>query len=259
MRQTFRRRCSRMPPPVDHDEKRRRVIEVASRLLAKSGLGALTVRDVPREAGYSTTIVTHYFKNEDELLTPIFKYNHARFVTITDEALRKSGSDLKAFMTSVMLLEDHSIQWWHVWFAYIAQLDSHPKISSIHRDFTQAQRERWVVILNSMTARGLLKGAQSASEAADADHLGWCQVPSRHNCPPTPGFARGPYSDRLPDTVLSGTQSRPVSVGMAQASRDCELLPRQPQRVAYHTRNKLKSDQRRPSIIAACRIQATLW
>jgi AcrR family transcriptional regulator len=122
-----------VPPPVDHDEKRRRVIKVASCLLAKSGLGALTVRDVVREAGYSTTIVTHCFKNKDELLTLIFKYNHARFVTITDEALRKSGGDLKAFMTSVMLLEDHSIQWWRVWFAYIAQLDLHPEISSIHR------------------------------------------------------------------------------------------------------------------------------
>jgi AcrR family transcriptional regulator len=146
-----------MPPPVDHDEKRRRVIEVASRLLAKSGLGALTARDVAREAGYSTTIVTHYFKHKDKLLTPIFKYNHARFVTITDEALRKSGGDLKVFMTSAMLLEDHSIQWWRVWFAYLAQFGSHPDISSNRRDFTQEQRELWVVILNSMIARVLLK------------------------------------------------------------------------------------------------------
>ncbi|MGF6905403.1 TetR/AcrR family transcriptional regulator [Paraburkholderia sp. GAS348] len=105
-----------MPAPVDHDEKHRSVIEVASRLLAKSGLSALTVRDVAREAGYSTTIDTHHFKNKDELLTLIFKYNQTWFVTITDDALRKSGGDLKAFMTSVMLLEDHSIQWWQVWF-----------------------------------------------------------------------------------------------------------------------------------------------
>jgi hypothetical protein len=39
------------------------------------------------------------------------------------------------------------------------------------------------------------------------------------------GFPRRTYSHDLPAALLSRAQSRRVSVGMAQASCDCELLP----------------------------------
>ena len=53
------------------------------------------------------------------------------------------------------------------------------------------------------------------------------------NCPAIPGLSQGLHPDHLPAAilVLSRTQSGRVSVGMAQTSRDCELLPRQPRRV----------------------------
>ena len=52
----------------DHDKRRREIADVAVRLIAREGLEAVTVRRIAAEVGYSTTVVTHYFKNKHELL-----------------------------------------------------------------------------------------------------------------------------------------------------------------------------------------------
>ena len=57
-----------MPVFVDHEERRRQVVAVASRLIAQAGLDAVTVRDVANAADCSTAIVSHYFHNKKELL-----------------------------------------------------------------------------------------------------------------------------------------------------------------------------------------------
>jgi AcrR family transcriptional regulator len=156
-----------MPPPVDHEARRRHVVVAASRVLARSGLRGLTVREVAREAGYSTTVVTHFFKNKDELLTLVFKYNHAGHAAATEEARVRSGGDLKEIVKRTMLLEEESIDRWRVWLAYVAQLDAHPEIAAIHRDFTIEQSNRWVAILESIEVRGLLKPSLNIRSAVD--------------------------------------------------------------------------------------------
>ncbi len=57
-----------MPKQVDHEQRRREVAAVAADLVAAHGRRALTVRNVADAAGYSTTVVSHYFDDLADLL-----------------------------------------------------------------------------------------------------------------------------------------------------------------------------------------------
>ncbi|WP_298288051.1 TetR/AcrR family transcriptional regulator [Novosphingobium sp.] len=62
-----------MPAAVDHDEKREAIARIAADLIAERGLDAATIRQVAAAAGYSTTVVTHYFASKRALLLAAYR------------------------------------------------------------------------------------------------------------------------------------------------------------------------------------------
>ncbi len=57
-----------MPKHVDHDLRRREILDATCRVLGEGGLKALSFRNVAQSLGGSTTLVTHYFASQDALL-----------------------------------------------------------------------------------------------------------------------------------------------------------------------------------------------
>lgn len=57
-----------MPRKVDHDERRRHLVEALLRLTGARGLDAVTLREVAHEAGVSMGAVQHYFASKEEML-----------------------------------------------------------------------------------------------------------------------------------------------------------------------------------------------
>ncbi|MDA0704925.1 MAG: TetR/AcrR family transcriptional regulator [Proteobacteria bacterium] len=57
-----------MPKIVDHEQRREEIAKAVLRVVAREGVGGVTVRDVAREAGWSTGVLCHYFDNKRELL-----------------------------------------------------------------------------------------------------------------------------------------------------------------------------------------------
>lgn len=57
-----------MPKVVDHDERRREIAAAMWRILLRDGMGAVTVRALAGEAGWSVGAIRHYFKSQDELI-----------------------------------------------------------------------------------------------------------------------------------------------------------------------------------------------
>ena len=57
-----------MPKIVDHDERREEVAEAAWRVIGRVGLDGATLREISREAGFTTGVLQHYFRDRDELL-----------------------------------------------------------------------------------------------------------------------------------------------------------------------------------------------
>jgi len=57
-----------MPKLVDHDLRREEVAEAAWRVIGRDGIEGATLREIAREAGFTTGVIQHYFRDRDELL-----------------------------------------------------------------------------------------------------------------------------------------------------------------------------------------------
>src|SRR5690349_1597117 len=63
-----------MARQADHTERRRLFAAAALSVISRDGLEGLTVREVAREAGFTTGALTHYFQSKDELLIAASEY-----------------------------------------------------------------------------------------------------------------------------------------------------------------------------------------
>ena len=98
-----------MPVFVDHDERRRQVVAVASRLIAEAGLDAVTVRDVANAAGCSTAIVSHYFHNKKELLFLTYRASIDRATERANLAVGADGTDLRGLLAQIIYMVVKSV------------------------------------------------------------------------------------------------------------------------------------------------------
>lgn len=67
-----------MPKIVDHDRKRKMIVETAWGIITNEGIDKASIRRIASEAGMSTGALRHYFSNQDELLLFILEYYLAR-------------------------------------------------------------------------------------------------------------------------------------------------------------------------------------
>src|SRR5919112_1340794 len=61
-----------MPRVVDHDERRERIAEAAWRIIEREGPDGANLRQIARETGHTTGVVTHYFRDKRELMAFAF-------------------------------------------------------------------------------------------------------------------------------------------------------------------------------------------
>jgi AcrR family transcriptional regulator len=69
---------SAVPKVVDPQARRDEVLAAAWRIIQREGLQGATIRAIAAEAGASTTVVTHYFRNKDDVLRSALDLSHAQ-------------------------------------------------------------------------------------------------------------------------------------------------------------------------------------
>jgi len=66
-----------VPKIVDHDERRRSLIEATWRVIAREGIASASTRGIAREAGCSSGVLAHYFADKAELMASAMLAAHA--------------------------------------------------------------------------------------------------------------------------------------------------------------------------------------
>ncbi len=124
-----------MPAPVDHEARRRDVIRIAISVLAEKGPEALSFREIAERAGYSTTIVTHYFHNKHDLLLSMFQ---AAAQTGVDRVTAARGDNLspQECLEALLPLTEDSRRNWRVVLAFWGS-------GTADEAFRKEQRKRW--------------------------------------------------------------------------------------------------------------------
>jgi len=123
-----------MPKAVDHDERQRELAEAVWRIIARSGVGEVTVREVAREAGWSAGTLAHYFRNKDDLLLFAFQMIWEREAERHTAGARSAHGleALKAAVSANLCLDEESRLWTRVWTNFIARVASQPSFSEHH-------------------------------------------------------------------------------------------------------------------------------
>jgi AcrR family transcriptional regulator len=67
-----------VPKRVDHEQRRREIIEAAWRLVARGGFAAATMREIAAEAGFANGALKYYFDSKDDLLIAAFQHTFYR-------------------------------------------------------------------------------------------------------------------------------------------------------------------------------------
>ena len=149
-----------MPIVVDHRERRWQVAEVAADLIAKVGIEGVTVREVAAAAGYSTTVVSHYFEDKGELMRMAYRVAVARARRRVDAAAAKSGPRrLQGCVEAMLPMDAERLRDWRVWFALWGMAVAQPALE-------REQRQRMKATVELVT--GLLADGASGVRARRA-------------------------------------------------------------------------------------------
>lgn len=116
-----------MPAVVDHESRREHVARIAADIIARVGIDAVTMRQIAAEAGFSTTIVTHYFSNKQELLLHTYRTAAGNAQARVSAALERDPCDLLGCVEALLPQDEASLQDWKVYLAFwhTAVLDPH--------------------------------------------------------------------------------------------------------------------------------------
>ncbi len=114
-----------MPIAVNREERRAEVVAMAFELVADRGIEALTFREIAAAAGCSTSIVSHYFGNKNELLFSVYQVANQR-ATERLEATRDAGAPPLACFETVLPISNEARRNWRVWLAFWARAHLDP-------------------------------------------------------------------------------------------------------------------------------------
>jgi AcrR family transcriptional regulator len=128
-----------MPRVVDNEQRRVELTEATARVIARSGVGAATMREIAAEAGWTTGALTHYFTDKHELLLATFQASlAARRARRADRAQASALDRLRATLEGALPLDDDRRRHWLVTLACCTQASGDEQLAAAQR---QAYRE----------------------------------------------------------------------------------------------------------------------
>ncbi len=129
-----------MPKQVDYEERRLRIAEAVCALIARSGMEAVSLRDVAAEANVSMGAVQRCFRTKEDML--LFALEHiSRRVSeragrrIAEASAHQAASTLLSHtLAELALLDEESRTQAHVWTAFATRATASQKLATVLHD-----------------------------------------------------------------------------------------------------------------------------
>lgn len=122
-----------MPAAVDHDEKREAIAGIAADLIAERGLKAATIRQVAAAAGYSTTVVTHYFASKRAMLLAAYRHAAERTQRRFDALAAECRADPLARLELLLPIDEEGRRAWRIYLQYWPLADHDEELGAEQR------------------------------------------------------------------------------------------------------------------------------
>jgi AcrR family transcriptional regulator len=150
-----------MPKVVDHRERRLAFAEAAFRVISKRGLARVTVREIAREAGFTTGALVHYFKSKDQVLIQASEYSGivVRARMEQHETTRKGVDALKHVLYEALPMTPEMRGTWNVWLGFWDRATHNAEVRAI----TELRYKEWTGRIAD-----LVRAAQAIDELSPA-------------------------------------------------------------------------------------------
>jgi len=126
-------------PKVGMEEIRReQVIAATTRCIVKKGVVNLSIKNIAAEAGVSTGIIYHYFKNKEEILIQVIKttfWQSHSAVMETVEPLSSSKEKLFRHIENINAVPKANPDFYTVLLNYLGQAGSNDQVNAILTKF----------------------------------------------------------------------------------------------------------------------------
>lgn len=116
-----------MPAIIDHDQRRLEIAQAVESIVATTGVQAVTIREVGKVAGFSPTVITHYFQNKLELMTFTYVNARLRSTSRVEQQLAADASALQCISQCLPTTDDRQTEW-KVWFGFWGMVTENPNL-----------------------------------------------------------------------------------------------------------------------------------
>jgi AcrR family transcriptional regulator len=156
-----------MARQADHDQRRRQFAAAALAVISREGLEGLTMRDVAKEAGFTTGALTHYFKSKDEVLIAVSEHGAEIVRPMMDEAATgvSARAALRDLFHTILPTSTAMKAQWRCWLAFWERGAHSPQVQRV-------MRERYFEYTNRVVS--VIRRAQEQGEAPrdlDVEHV----------------------------------------------------------------------------------------
>ncbi|WP_172805769.1 TetR/AcrR family transcriptional regulator [Brachybacterium sp. P6-10-X1] len=158
---------ARTVDPVRHEERRRSILDAATRLLRERGVQGLTIHDVLGEAGISKGALYHYFSGKDELLAALIARRLDAWSDAVTDTIAAVASPSERLVVLVRTLTSAKSQDLALLVSALPTLHSDDG-AALQARLRIAGRERFVPLLTQVITDGAQTGVFAAPSPASA-------------------------------------------------------------------------------------------
>lgn len=138
-----------MPRVVDHEARREGIAEAAWRVIERDGIEGANLREIAREGGYTTGVISHYFRDKRELMAFAFGLMVDRSTGRIAEAAASSG--LVEALAQFLPLDEERRRETTVWLALMgASLADSELADELRQRYRQAREAMWPVFRTAL-------------------------------------------------------------------------------------------------------------
>jgi len=155
-----------MPKVIDHDQRRREIIDATWGLIVRGGFEAATMREIAAEAGFANGALKHYFPGKDEIIEGAFQRALERTSEhVAERVADRQGVDaLWAYVTSAMPMDAEAGEAARILLSFW----EHGLANERLREIYQGHLDRWHSSLEALIAQCRADGAiRSATPDVD--------------------------------------------------------------------------------------------
>jgi AcrR family transcriptional regulator len=157
-----------MARQADHQERREVFAMAALRVIMRAGVEGLTVREVAKEAGFTTGALTHYFTSKDQVLIEASECS-AKLVRPRMERAARDKSALAALRKVVgesLPIGPVGRGYWRVWVGFWERASYNPDVARVMCVRYDEWRGRLAVLIERAQGQGEAAGGFDPALAA---------------------------------------------------------------------------------------------